>query len=164
MKGPCVINPISLLLSFHGRIGRFAYWIGLIAIVAVSPFSIWTVFSRDPFTDAIAAVDKLGWAGLFWTLVLFVPLSALNTKRLHDLGQSGFQAVLFYAPAALAAAQVFIGDDPSFAEFRWWAGWVFWLAGAAGLWFLVRLGFYRGNKGPNKYGPRPGERMEGATA
>ena len=97
-----MINPISLFFGFSGRIGRRAYWLGLIVLVAISPFSIWTVLSQDPFTDAIAQIRTLGWAGVGWTLALFVPLAALNTKRLHDLGQSGLHAVLFYAPAAIA--------------------------------------------------------------
>ncbi|MEM9029687.1 MAG: DUF805 domain-containing protein [Pseudomonadota bacterium] len=159
-----MINPFHLFLGFNGRIGRLAYWIGLIVLVAISPFSIWTVLSQDPFRDALAAIQSLGVVGALWTLVLFVPLAALNTKRLHDLDQSGLHAVLFYAPAAIGTAKVFVGDTPAMADFAYWAGWALWLAGAAGLWFLVRLGFYRGTRGENRYGPQPGKRAAQATA
>lgn len=147
-----MFNPLRLFLSFNGRIGRFAYWFGLLVLLAASPFSIWTALSQDPFKDAIALTRETGLAGLGWTLALLVPLAALNTKRLHDLGQSGLLAVLFYAPAVLSAAAFFTGWQPQFADAIAYAellaGWL----GVAGAWFLVRLGFFPGTAGDNKYG------------
>jgi len=151
-----VINPIWQLFGFSGRMGRQAYWLGLILVGALSPVSLWTIVSPDPFREVIATLPTLGWAGVAWTLALFLPLAALNTKRLHDLGQSGWQAVLFYAPAAIGTLELFVGQAPIFAEFQWWAGWALWLAGATGAWFLVRLGFYGGTDGSNRYGARRG--------
>lgn len=150
------MNPIKLFTSFKGRIGRRAYWFGLIALILISPFSISTILSGDPFGEAISHIRQLGLAGLGWTLVLFVPLAALNTKRLHDLGQSGLLAVLFYAPAALSAVTLFTGWRPELQQVIAWSTLIAGLLGAAGLWFLVRLGFYAGSDGPNKYGPARG--------
>ena len=153
-----MINPVWQLFGFSGRMGRMAYWIGLAALIAASPFTVRTVLTADPFRDALTAIEALGWPGVFWTLALFVPLAALNTKRLHDLGRSGWEAVLFYAPAAIGTFKLFVGDTPQFQAFEAWAGWALWLTGAAGIWFLVRLGFYPGTTGPNAYGAARGSR------
>lgn len=150
-----MLNPFRLFLGFQGRIGRLAYWIGLIALVAASPFSFWAVFSDDPFTEAIGLTRQTGLAGLGWSLLLLIPLAALNTKRLHDLGQSGMIGLLFYAPAAITATTFFTGWTPDIENALTYAQWVTWWFGAAGLWFLIRLGFVSGTRGPNKYDAKP---------
>lgn len=159
-----MMNPVSLYFSFTGRIGRFAYWLGLIILIAISPFSVSSVLTQDPFRDAIAAIQNLGWVGVAWTAALFIPLAALNTKRLHDLGQSGLHAALFYAPAAIGTLKLFVGPSDLFGRFEYWAGWALWAAGAAGIWFLVRLGLFPGTRGDNAYGPPPGSRARQAMA
>lgn len=151
-----MLNPFSLFLSFRGRIGRLAYWFGLIILVAVSPFSFWAVFSDNPFEEALSLTQQTGIAGLAWSIGLLLPLAALNTKRLHDLGQTGLLGLIFYAPAALTAVSFFTGWKPQFEQALWLTDWLGWLTGAAGIWFLIRLGFYGGTDGPNKYGPYSG--------
>ncbi|MEQ8823023.1 MAG: DUF805 domain-containing protein [Filomicrobium sp.] len=151
-----MLNPFSLFLSFRGRIGRLAYWFGLIVLIAASPFSFWAVFSDNPFEEVLSLTRQTGFAGLIWSIGLLVPLAALNTKRLHDLGQTGLLGVIFYAPAALTAASFFTGWKPQFEQALWLTDWLGWFTGAAGIWFLIRLGFYGGTNGPNKYGPDPG--------
>ncbi len=146
-------NPINLFLGFRGRIGRFAYWFGLIVLIAVSPFSFWAVFSDNPFEEAILLTRQTGVGGLAWSIALLLPLAALNTKRLHETGLLG---LLFYAPAALTAASFFTGWRPQIDQALWVTQILGWWTGAAGIWFLVRLGLYRGTPGPNKYGAPPG--------
>ena len=150
------MNPIKLFLSFTGRIGRIAFWLGLIIIAAVSPFSIGTVLSDNPFTDAIRAVHQFGFTGFAWSLALLVGVAAILTKRLHDRGKSGLHATIFYLPAGLAALSYFGGSGlPILADVVNWTSWIAWFAGATGIWFLISLGLYTGDKGPNKYGPDP---------
>ena len=60
---------------------------------------------------------------------------------------------LFYAPAAITAVTFFTDWRPEFDDALWYTRLAAWWFGAAGLWFLVRLGFYRGTRGDNKYGP-----------
>lgn len=147
---------IRLFTSFRGRIGRLAYWFGLLVLIAISPFSITAILSADPFGEAISQVQNLGLAGLGWTIALFYPLAALNTKRLHDLGQTGLIAVLFYAPAALSAVTLFTGwAPPELSEAISYSTWIAGLFGAASIFFLFRLGFSGGTNGPNKYGADP---------
>lgn len=146
-----MLNPFRLFFGFTGRIGRLAYWLGLIVLIAASPFSFWAVFSDDPFAEVVSLTRETGLAGLGWSLALLLPLAALNTKRLHDLGQTGLMGLLFYAPAAITAVTFFTGWRPEVDNALMYAQWIAWWFGAAGLWFLVRLGFYRGTPGPNKY-------------
>ena len=147
------MNPITLFTSFNGRIGRIAFWLGLITIAAASPFSIGTVLSDNPFTEAIGSVHVYGFKGFAWSLALLVGVAAILTKRLHDRGQSGLYAALFYLPAGLAALNYFGSTGlPMLADVINWSSWIAWFAGATGIWFLISLGLYPGTKGPNKYG------------
>ncbi len=151
-----MLNPIKLFTSFDGRIGRRAYLFGLIVLIAVSPFSVGAVLSADPFREAIATIQNLGLAGLGWALVLLVSLAALNTKRLHDLDETGLKGLVFYAPAALSAVTLFTGWAPDMQQqILSWTTILATLVGATGIWFLVKLGFYGGTDGPNTYGPDP---------
>lgn len=146
---------VRLFTSFHGRIGRRAYWFGLIVLIAISPFSLGAVLSSDPFAEAIGHIRQLGLAGLGWTIALLYPLAALNTKRLHDLGQTGLLGLLFYAPAALSAVTLFTGWTPQLEQAISYTTLVAGFLGAAGIFFLFRLGFYPGTRGANKYGADP---------
>lgn len=149
---------ISPFTSFHGRIGRLTFWIGLIILAAISPFAFTTLLSADPFTDMAAKAQQLGLKGLLWSVALIFFLAALLTKRLHDRNKTGLYALLFYGPALLQAVHFYTGVNvenqlDSLEWFSWvrdW-GWLIGLElGAVGLWFLVELGFY-GPVEPNKY-------------
>jgi uncharacterized membrane protein YhaH (DUF805 family) len=150
------MNPIRLFLSFDGRIGRIAFWAGLLLLAAASPFTLGTVMSDNPLDDAVLAVRRFGFSGFVWSLALLTGVAALLVKRLHDRGKSGFRAALFYLPAAFAALDYFGASGlPMLADVMTWTSWMAWLAGASGLWFLVSLGLWPGQKGANKYGPDP---------
>lgn len=144
---------IKLFTSFRGRIGRIAFWFGIIVLAMVSPFSVSTLFTSDPLSDLVNNVRNLGLFGLGWSLVLIYVMAALLTKRLHDRNKSGIFAALAYAPATLQTVLFFIGQSH-------WASWLqtaldwSWLIGlhlaVVGVWFFVELGLY-GPKEPNKY-------------
>ncbi|MGH1419462.1 MAG: DUF805 domain-containing protein [Hyphomicrobiaceae bacterium] len=151
-----MLNPITLFTSFKGRIGRRSYWFGLIVLIAISPFSVGAILSADPFREAVTTIKNLGLAGLGWSLALLIPLAALNTKRLHDLDQTGLKALLFYAPAALSSITLFTGWQPDMQQqIISYTTLLATFLGATGIWFLLRLGFTGGTDGPNSYGPDP---------
>ena len=153
------MNLIRTFFGFSGRIGRMRFLFGLVALALLSPFSLATILSSNPLRDLVGAVRQSGLPGLGWSLVLLFTLAALMTKRLHDRGKSGRYASLFYLPAALEITRFFLGTVPGLERF---ASWSFLLApwlGATGLWFLIELGFYKGQRGPNAYGPQPGQRQ-----
>lgn len=152
---------ISPFVSFHGRITRRTFWVGLIVLTAFSPFAFSTLISSDPFSDLILKAQQLGLKGLIWSIAIIFALAALLTKRLHDRNKTGLYAVLFYGPALLKAVQFYTGYAAGgewLSSLTEWAdgwGWLIGLElGAVGLWFLVELGLY-GPVDPNKYGPDP---------
>lgn len=151
------MNPITLLTSFKGRIGRLGFWTGLTIIAAASPFTIRTVLSSNPVGTVVRAIHELGLVGLGWSIALIYGVAALMTKRLHDRGKSGLYAALFYLPAMLAALTLFAGDHPQVRDVARWSTWIAGWLGASGLWFLIDLGLFPGQRGANRYGPGRGE-------
>lgn len=145
-------------LGFRGRIGRSRFLFGLAVLVALSPFSVGTIVSANPLHEMSALIRQSGAVGLGWSLALLFVLAALMTKRLHDRGKSGLYAALFYLPAALELSRFFLGHLPGLERFALWSGLLAAWLGASGLWFLVELGFYRGQSGPNAYGLDPRQR------
>lgn len=152
------MNLLATFLSFRGRIGRARFLFGLAVLAALSPFSLGTIVSSNPLHEMVALVRRSGAVGLGWSLALLFVLAALMTKRLHDRGKSGLFASLFYLPAALEVARFFLGPLPGLADVALWSGLLAAWLGATGLWFLVELGFYRGQNGPNAYGLDPRQR------
>jgi uncharacterized membrane protein YhaH (DUF805 family) len=150
------MNPIALFTSFEGRIGRLAFWLGLIVIAAASPFTIRTVLSSNPTGTVLRAIHELGLVGLGWSIALIYGVAALMTKRLHDRGKSGVYAALFYLPAVLAALTLFAGEAPYVRDVVGWSRWIAGWLGASGLWFLIDLGLFPGQRGANRFGPGRG--------
>lgn len=149
------MNPFRLFASFRGRIGRAGFWFGIILLAVVSPFSIGTVLSDNPFEKSLSLVKELGVTGFGWSLLLLIGVAALMTKRLHDLGRSGIYAALFYLPAAVAALLYVLPNNALAGNIAQWSGWIIAFAGTAGVWFLFQLGFFPGTEGANRYGPDP---------
>jgi uncharacterized membrane protein YhaH (DUF805 family) len=159
----------SLLFSFSGRINRAKYWLAVLfwTVVFIVVFGVVATMlakdiialGSDPSGEEILRVI-LGYGlglVLFFLLVL-VPMMissfAVGVKRLHDRDQSGWWIVLFYfAPGvASAIAQSSASGVVSLVLSL--------LSFAISIWAIVVLGFLRGTRGPNRYGPDP---LEGHT-
>jgi len=83
---------------------------------------------------------------------------ALCIKRLHDRDRTGWWLVVQALVVVLAAVMVIIAIAMQTEQVSIWYG----LAGAAGLaaliisiWLFVEIGFLRGTRGPNRFGPDP---------
>ena len=109
----------------------------------------------------------------FWiaTLALIIPITSLTTRRLHDIGKSGWWQVLFYAPMGFLFLLNRLIDkgglplisgpspDPEFLinllkiqiGLLWFGGLVWTICALLGIIFLSR----KGNVGPNRYGLEP---------
>ncbi|MCB1521968.1 MAG: DUF805 domain-containing protein [Hyphomicrobiaceae bacterium] len=147
------MNPFRLFLGFSGRIGRRSFVFAVLLLAAASPVSLNAILSSNPLADLVPSLRRLGPAGLVWSFALLIMIAALMTKRLHDRGKSGLYAGLFYLPAALQLVTFFTGITPLTQQVALWSGLIAAWIGATGLWFLVELGFYPGEQGPNIYGP-----------
>lgn len=139
----------TLFLDAKGRIGQKDYWIGIIIL--------------------FAAGMVLGWIPAVGTLVSLASIYfgvCVASKRLHDMGKSGWLAAIPYGVTALAvvlSAMTLFGGVMSTGygnDFGTLAG----MSSAAGVWgvaalvnlgFVIWLGVTAGQPGDNAYGPPP---------
>ena len=152
---------VKLLFSFQGRISRSQYWIGGLIMFAVMLIAI---------VGAVMQIGgKMANGGLDFSvipMILFLGLlylagiycgAALNVKRLHDRGRTGFITLLAFVPALMMLNTVFSsgGDMGHMLSAGLATNMVSMLIN---LYFFVDLGLMPGKPEPNQYGdpPRPG--------
>ncbi len=141
----------TLFLDANGRIGQKDYWIGVVIL--------------------FAANLVLGWLPLIGTLVSLAGIYfgvCVSSKRLHDMGRSGWLAAIPYgvmAAAVVLSALTIAGGVISAAAYGDGFGTLASVGGIAGLWglavlinlgFLIWLGVTAGQPDDNLYGPPPG--------
>lgn len=177
--GQCV----SRYATFKGRARRSEFWFfGLFGVLAVAvpllPVCVLGILDERAVIDLeseqwIAAGTLsmfLALIGLFAFLVLLIPTLSVQTRRLHDVGLSGWWVVLSLAVGIVAGIVPFIIFGPTSLEmneielfvlaFR-----VSKFAGASlltacavdyALFFtLLVFSVFDSDKGINKYGPSP---------
>jgi uncharacterized membrane protein YhaH (DUF805 family) len=149
----------ALFLSPEGRLGRQNFWIGVLILFAANVVLGW--------------IPLIGF--LVWAMCLYASI-CLYSKRLHDMGKSGW---LQLAPWAVMLVLMLIGMAiGGTAMMASWAmhpggymgpgmmngvGWggaglmmgAMSLAGLIGLIFLLWVGLTPGEPGDNRYGPPP---------
>ncbi|MBM3529455.1 MAG: DUF805 domain-containing protein [Alphaproteobacteria bacterium] len=136
------MDPIQLLFSFQGRIGRAQYWLAvLIYFIAAA-----IVFVIDYFVPSYTAMIVVA-------LLLYVPclISSIGVgiKRLHDRNKSSWWLLLFYLGPLLAFSAASLLDGGTVASALSIAGFVILI------WSIVELGALRGSIEANPYGPDP---------
>lgn len=145
----------SLFFTADGRISRQTFWIGVLILFAVNIVLGW--------------IPLIGWLISLVTIYCSV---CLYSKRLHDMGKSGW---LQLAPWAVGLVLCLIGfaiggtammagwamhpdgydmNPAAFAGMGVAAGFVG-LASLVGLAFLLWAGLTPGEAGENRYGPSP---------
>jgi uncharacterized membrane protein YhaH (DUF805 family) len=138
---------VDLLFSFHGRINRSQYWTAGIAVGFIGFLIAFSLLLATGLTWGASKEEML--RALMGFMLALVPLfgvmtwisMALQVKRFHDRGQSGFWALL---PLGLSLP-VMVGAVMLLP--------ILWLVQ---LGFLVNLGFLPGVEGENRFGPPPG--------
>jgi uncharacterized membrane protein YhaH (DUF805 family) len=167
------MNFVSVLFSFHGRINRAKYWLASLFWTAVAIVVGGVMIGllakdimalgADPSGEQIVRLVLSYGLGfvliLLLGLVMLISSVAIGIKRLHDRDQSGWWILLLYfGPAAASAIEESSGSSVaslvfSLVSFGIW------------IWAIVVLGFLRGTRGPNRYGPDPlGGDAAGAAA
>jgi uncharacterized membrane protein YhaH (DUF805 family) len=129
------MNLIRLCFSFFGRVSRKKFWIGF--GIAYGMMALATIYM-------LGAPENIQWLPMFfgvWMLTWIVALLALATKRLHDLGISGWWLLGFMIVCALlvGARQEVLTSIASVALF---VG-------------VIWLGSAKGTEGANRFGPSP---------
>ena len=122
---------LQTLFGFHGRMRRSHFWaVGLIMTFVVLPLAAGLIAPLMPHDDLpdvpVTTANQIGFCLLlvFIALYLWVRL-AIQVKRWHDRGKSGWWTLIVLLPA--------IG----------------------GLWMFIECGFFDGTPGDNRYGPSP---------
>jgi len=161
------MNLGPLLFSFKGRIQRLYWWVATIAVGTVAGILTKLLeygghsagkFVVDPGTNEIAptgiygaAITAVGLANLWINL-------ALSVKRLHDRDRTGawvfLQLLLVFLAVILIVAAIAVPKENGgpWLILAWLTGIV---AFAVSVWLFVELGFLRGTRGPNRFGPDP---------
>ena len=145
---------VHYFLSPDGRISRLAFWLGLIALMAIS---VPVTAMLDPWMLDLARKEirppSLG--NTIWSLLLTWPSAAISIKRFNDRGRPRWVGYLL----ALLMVVLVIGNhfgvflDPD----RMGPVEKVAFLGLLGLfmWSLIDNGFMKGTGGTNKYGPDP---------
>ncbi len=148
---------LSLLTSFHGRIGRKSWWIGYIIVVIASLLGT-AVLNPDFFTAE--EVPPLSWPDTVWQLAWLIPGTAITVTRFNDRDWPWW---LGYAAGALAAV-LYIAPHfglPIDPQAPGVGRTLSWIIGVALLVVFIDNGFMIGNEGPNRYGPDPLQKSAG---
>lgn len=152
---------IRLLFGFQGRINRAQYWAGtlIISLVAIMLLAalVASGTAADPKAFAVdpeRAIGHLGGTLIGFLAILFVSAwcgLALQVKRFHDRGKSGWMAAI---PAGLGGFVGFLAVAAPFALIGLLPIIVLALLGI-NIWFLIELGCLTGADGPNQFGNPP---------
>lgn len=155
---------LPLLFSFNGRINRSQYWLGTIGVNLVN----WVVMlamagasavpaEKNPATALAAASSQLAMILPLTIGVAWIAM-ALQVKRFHDRGQSGWWSLLPIAPVLLMVGNVFAAIAEQWPAERLFGsmGFPFLALIVISVGFFVNLGCLGSKDGPNKYDHTPG--------
>lgn len=148
-----------LLFSLDGRISRQPYWIGMLIILMAS---VVLKMALGPMFDvtvnefiAQRRPEEAVRLDILVNLIVLWPSLAITIKRLHDRNRPATWGIVLYILFGIMIVMEFFGfvgtpqqPQPIFLG-------VALLMAVIGLWLLVELGFLKGSKGDNPYGPNP---------
>lgn len=140
--------------SFRGRISRKEYWIGMLALIALSMGMSMAV---DPgaLTTEKGVVRPPSFAGTVWNLALVWPSTAIAVKRFNDRDWPWWIGIALGAAMAMLVIANYNGLllDPE----RMGGGEraILLVLVVAFFWSIVENGFQKGTAGDNTYGPDP---------
>ena len=158
------MNFLQVLFSFHGRINRAKYWLALVfwTVIDIVVFGVIAVMlakqlmalgSEPSIEDIVRVILSFGFGLVLFLVIVLVPMIvsgfAIGIKRLHDRDQSGWWILLFYFGPAVANALGHSTGSDALALVLSLVALGIWI------WAIVVLGFLRGTRGPNRYGPDP---------
>jgi uncharacterized membrane protein YhaH (DUF805 family) len=139
---------VNLMFGYDGRVGRLYFFLGFLAFVAIISLLLGNV------EEAVAGTGDVGRhvAVMFIIGIGIWMHSAIAIKRLHDRDKAaGWYLVYGAAPVGIFIAAIYFYVERIPA-----AAWILFIASFAGLiWAIVELGFLRGTRGPNRFGPEP---------
>jgi uncharacterized membrane protein YhaH (DUF805 family) len=157
----------ELLFSFRGRIRRLYFWLttlvfGFAAGMLTSTFQFiaetYGMGETVPDTHQFEPTGPLSIAIFAVTLAnLWVNL-ALSVKRLHDRDRTGWWIAAMYLSIIVAVGLGFLTltqPEGQREPLNTIAVIAVIAAGVLLIWLVIEIGFLRGTRGPNRFGPDP---------
>lgn len=160
--GASRVNLLSVLFSFKGRINRLQYWLGCTAaflILFLAVIIAGALIGPMPTNYGKPSPEFLTQflRALGISAAILVPMSllacwcslAVQVKRLHDRGRSGYLVLIQFVPVILVIINI---SNPTALS----------IGGPVALMWLVNLIFFvdlcclPGVEGPNRFGDPPG--------
>lgn len=130
------MNFIRTCFGFKGRINRAAWWLLNVPILAIFAIAVIAYDFSVKFSPEFIPLLALAWVHL-----------AVSAKRWQDRGKSAWW-ILFHLIPLVGVVCVLFAQLSS----GWWN--LFHLIAVIhGLWTLIELGFRKGVKGDNRFGP-----------
>jgi uncharacterized membrane protein YhaH (DUF805 family) len=103
------MNPVKLLWSFYGRIGRIAYLGGLLLAITLAGAGMIALVHFGPRPSPGEPPDALIVSIIIGGFILLTWAKfALAAKRLHDLGTSGWISLVLIIPLLGFIAVIFL--------------------------------------------------------
>ncbi len=148
-------------LSPTGRISRLMFWLGLVALTAISvPVSL--LLDPDALVQSEGKIKTPSLANTIWSLAISWPTAAISIKRFNDRDWPPWPGyVLFVSMATMVICHhngllldprtMALPEKLVFASMLIYS-----------VWTLIDNGLYKGTEGPNRYGPDPLDRFPGA--
>ena len=133
-----------MFFGFHGRISRKTFWVASIP-PAIGQVVAWAGYGNLPVPPPVLAFSA--GVGAF-------AMAMLNTKRLHDVGKSGWWQLisLLSVPLIASAYAALYWDSPFLALMLSLASAVFSLWG---MWILFHMWIKQGDADDNRFGAAP---------
>jgi uncharacterized membrane protein YhaH (DUF805 family) len=149
---------VRFFTNFDGRITRKTFWLASIAVLVIELLiAAAAAATAEEFADEATgdlATDIVLFAFLY-------PQFAISVKRGHDRNISTWVIGAWYVVLAMSDILRFFGwlqSSPNqnvFSSANLISFAFIMIAGIISLALLIELGFRRGTRGPNRYGPDP---------
>jgi uncharacterized membrane protein YhaH (DUF805 family) len=142
---------------FNGRIGRvtwlvFAVSISMLELVAESVLRRALHWPPPPPVLGNAPSTYIGdGISVLAALIFLWPSLAIDVKRWHDIGRSGWYTLVMYAPASALYVAAFLGMDASDKR----VGALFFGVGMVAIAYFIILAARRGEEATNRFGEPP---------
>jgi uncharacterized membrane protein YhaH (DUF805 family) len=145
---------LHYFLSPSGRICRQSFWLGLIALMAIS-LPVTTLLEPELVASMRDKHKPPGLASTLWNLLLTWPSAAISIKRFNDRDRPQWVGYLLGAAMAIIILANHYGYllDPEHMGSP--EKFVFFLLLLFFVWSVIDNGFFKGTDGPNRYGPDP---------
>jgi uncharacterized membrane protein YhaH (DUF805 family) len=152
------------LFGLSGRVNRKPYWLFMLGVFLVYIFVMGNVvaafmaYGLDG--EDAGTAGKLTLIVMLTMLVMTWPGIAVLVKRMHDRNRSGWWIAIAYALSIAAAVLSHFAVDGDTGEVLDKALFAVFLpvmivSSILWLWLIVEVGFLRGTRGTNSFGPDP---------